>query len=288
MPAAHRRRLRAASSAALLAAGILLAVSLDHGTSQDGATEYSATLFTAQQFSVWLGRDQLTLTGVTTSEQHEAALRQLVREQFPGAEATTDFKPAVILAPNWESLSTRLLYLVAATDSAEATLDANGIVLRAVSSDPTTYQSRLKFLQSALPDDSTVKADVLVIDNIATLDELCTRNFAILAAQPVNFSQSSTSIRQSSYALLDRLIEFAFDCRRTQIVIAGHSDATGHEAWNLQVSRARAQAVAAHLEQNGVRRERLLVEGHGSSQPVASNDTVNGREQNRRIELKLR
>jgi OOP family OmpA-OmpF porin len=68
----------------------------------------------------------------------------------------------------------------------------------------------------------------------------------------------------------------------------GHTDATGEEAWNMQVSRARAQAVADHLIASGVAVERLIIDGRGSQQPLASNDTVQGRERNRRIEFELR
>jgi outer membrane protein OmpA-like peptidoglycan-associated protein len=87
---------------------------------------------------------------------------------------------------------------------------------------------------------------------------------------------------------LDRLSEFTYDCRDPKIAIIGHTDATGEESWNMQVSRARAQAVADHLIASGVAAERLIIEGLGSQHPLAENDTVQGRERNRRIEIELR
>jgi outer membrane protein OmpA-like peptidoglycan-associated protein len=117
---------------------------------------------------------------------------------------------------------------------------------------------------------------------------MCERNFASITEQPIQFRQSNTTIRQSSYPQLDRLAEFAYDCQENSIAITGHTDSTGTEAWNLQLSRARAQAVAEQLIARGVTAERLIIEGAGSSFPLALNDTVQGREQNRRIEIELR
>ncbi|MDH5305387.1 MAG: OmpA family protein, partial [Gammaproteobacteria bacterium] len=74
----------------------------------------------------------------------------------------------------------------------------------------------------------------------------------------------------------------------SRIAVIGHSDATGSADGNLQISRARAAAVAAALQLRGVARDRLIVEGRGATQPIASNDTVAGRERNRRIEFELR
>lgn len=288
MSADRRHTLRAVLSVLLLAGGILLALSIDRGTPGDGVQAHSETALDTPEFSIRLGRNQLVLKGTTISAEHEAGLLRLVSEQYDDVDTQTDFKPGLIFRSDWDALSTRLLYLVAATESADASIDANGISIRGVTTDAPNYQNRLAFLQAALPDGTTVDADVLVVSNVIPLEEMCRRNFSSLANTPISFRQSSTSIRQSSYPLLDRLIEFAYDCRGTQIAITGHSDATGDAAWNMQISRARAQAVADHLIQGGIAAERLVVDGRGSQQPIADNETVHGRELNRRIEIELR
>jgi outer membrane protein OmpA-like peptidoglycan-associated protein len=104
----------------------------------------------------------------------------------------------------------------------------------------------------------------------------------------VHFQAASTQIRQASYSLLDRIIEFAYDCRSPRIAITGHSDSAGNETRNIQISRARAQAVADYLVNGGVATGRLVVEGLGSVDPVADNGTAHGRDLNRRIEFELR
>ena len=286
MSAERRRILRVVLSVVLLLLGAFFAISVDRDISFETAPEYSASLFDEPHFSIRLGRNQLLLTGTTVSDEHEAALLQLVDEQLNSTDARTQFKPAIGFAKNWEAISTRLLYLVAATDSADATIDANGILIRGTTRDTANYEKRLTFLRAAMTAGRTLNSDIIVVDE-TPLDTLCRRNFASLNTESISFRQSSTSVRFSSYPLLDRLAEFAFECQTQKIAIIGHSDATGSEPWNIQVSRARAQAVADHLIENGVAPERFVIDGRGSSLPVADNETVHGREQNRRIEIEL-
>lgn len=73
----------------------------------------------------------------------------------------------------------------------------------------------------------------------------------------------------------------------THILLAGHTDSTGREDYNMQLSRSRAQSVADYLVSRGVDSGRFTVEGFGPSEPVASNDTLAGRAKNRRVEVAI-
>ncbi|MFO7653035.1 MAG: OmpA family protein [Candidatus Krumholzibacteriia bacterium] len=73
----------------------------------------------------------------------------------------------------------------------------------------------------------------------------------------------------------------------TNILIEGHTDSTGPEAYNQELSERRADAVAHYLAQLGVDSSRFSVAGYGEMQPVASNATVAGRQENRRVELAI-
>ncbi|MDH4126645.1 MAG: OmpA family protein [Gammaproteobacteria bacterium] len=288
MPARQRRQIRAILSLALLAVAALFALPVDNGLHLQIATSASANLFDEPQFAVHLGRNHLRISGSTVSDEHEADLLQLAEERFAGAMIETDFRKAVILSPDWETLSIRLLYLVAATESAQAVLDSNGIEIRGVSRDEPDYERRRQFLRDATGANRTLVSDMISVDSNVSFDALCRRNFDNFASEPIQFRQSGTGIRESSQPLLDRVAEFAYDCDRSRIAVIGHSDATGSADGNLQISRARAAAVAAALQLRGVARDRLIVEGRGATQPIASNDTVAGRERNRRIEFELR
>ena len=73
----------------------------------------------------------------------------------------------------------------------------------------------------------------------------------------------------------------------TYVQIAGYTDNTGNKATNNTLSFNRANAVANYLKLKGVSANRMLIEGHGSKNPIASNSTAKGREKNRRVEITL-
>ena len=73
----------------------------------------------------------------------------------------------------------------------------------------------------------------------------------------------------------------------TNILIEGHTDNTGAEDYNLQLSDWRAEAVSKFLNEKGVKNKRISMEGYGEGQPVASNETAEGRQQNRRVEVAI-
>lgn len=227
------------------------------------------------------------LEGVTASADHETALRHIAQQHFDKAVAQTELRPGVILTDNWDTASVRLLYALASLESAQAVMRSRSIEIRGVTSDIDTFTARLQFLREILLSDTAVATDVIVVGSTASLDLLCEQAFSQLVLDPVSFKQSSTEIRSMSYAILDRITDFAHDCQRTTITIIGHTDASGNESWNSRLSQARAQAVADHISDNGIDPVRLIVKGLGSSQPIADNTTVHGRGRNRRIEFKL-
>ncbi len=238
--------------------------------------------------SITYSRNRITIAGTSASSGHEDALRELAIDYFPDASREFEFRPGVLAGEAWESTSTRLLYLLGAMDSATATMQPGTVDVRGVTSEFDAFSSRAGFLRDTLASGATLSTDIVVVRSSATLDELCARAFANLDLEPVSFLESSAEIRQGSLATLDRITEFARDCHSVAIEISGHTDASGNENWNRQLSRARAQAVADRIIANGIDPSRLVVRGLGSSEPVADNATRRGRELNRRIEFAIR
>ncbi len=105
-----------------------------------------------------------------------------------------------------------------------------------------------------------------------------------LGIQPINFEVGSAVITADSTAVLDGAAEFLL-ANGTVVEIAGHTDADGDDASNLALSQARAEAVMAYLADKGVPAENMTAVGYGETQPVASNDTPEGKAENRRIEF---
>ena len=103
----------------------------------------------------------------------------------------------------------------------------------------------------------------------------------------INFDFDSSSIRPESHALLD---EFGKALKGglpdVTVMIVGYTDSQGSESYNQKLSEARAQAVADYLNtRHGVSKSRLLVKGAGEFNPIASNDSEQGRSKNRRVEF---
>ena len=88
-------------------------------------------------------------------------------------------------------------------------------------------------------------------------------------------------------AKLHAVSEVLNEYKSTMIQVAGHTDSTGGDKYNLMLSQQRAQSVANILGGFGVEQVRMDTVGFGETQPIASNGTASGREQNRRVELTL-
>ncbi len=102
------------------------------------------------------------------------------------------------------------------------------------------------------------------------------------------FDIDSALLGSSSRAALDDASRVFAEFPKTAVVIQGHTDSTGSEEHNQRLSERRAAAVKNYLTQRGVAPARMIAVGHGESQPVASNDTSDGRRRNRRVDILLK
>jgi outer membrane protein OmpA-like peptidoglycan-associated protein len=110
---------------------------------------------------------------------------------------------------------------------------------------------------------------------------------AMLTLQDVLFETGSAVLRPGAEAQLQPLAGYLDANPRVRLRIDGFTDSVGSDASNLTLSRNRAQAVADALAQMGVDSGRFQLEGHGKALPAATNDTVAGRQLNRRVEVTL-
>lgn len=118
---------------------------------------------------------------------------------------------------------------------------------------------------------------------------VCQQLFSeLLTKGKIRFAAKRADIDPDSAGILDRLIETALRCPTTNIEVAGHTDADGEDSFNQALSEKRAQAVIDYLVKAGLPASRFTAVGHGSTQPVAGNDTDEGKAQNRRIEFLVR
>lgn len=109
-----------------------------------------------------------------------------------------------------------------------------------------------------------------------------------LTLRDVTFEFNSSRLTMNGKRLLDSLVAFLRSEKTVNAVVEGHTDSKGSDAYNLKLSKARAESVRTYLIQQGIAAERLQAEGFGESRPVATNDTDEGREANRRVEFVIR
>ena len=131
------------------------------------------------------------------------------------------------------------------------------------------------------------KPEISVKPPAAPVDAtVCQQLFADLLGQArIRFESGKADIVADSAGLLDRLIETALRCPNTNIEIAGHTDSDGEEPSNQALSEKRAQAVTDYLVKAGLPANRFSAVGYGSTQPIAGNDSDQGKAQNRRIDF---
>ena len=103
----------------------------------------------------------------------------------------------------------------------------------------------------------------------------------------VTFATNSYAIQPQFQKTLNDVATTLASYNQTYIDVYGHTDSTGNDAINIPLSQNRAQAVSGYLSSRGVAVARIGTQGFGASQPVASNATEVGRQQNRRVEVKI-
>jgi outer membrane protein OmpA-like peptidoglycan-associated protein len=103
----------------------------------------------------------------------------------------------------------------------------------------------------------------------------------------VTFKTASADLNANFFKVLDSVGIVLKEFDKTTIDVEGHTDSDGSDSYNQQLSLERAQSVGSYLQSRGVNGQRIVAFGAGEARPVASNGTADGKQQNRRVELKL-
>jgi outer membrane protein OmpA-like peptidoglycan-associated protein len=109
----------------------------------------------------------------------------------------------------------------------------------------------------------------------------------IYTLQDVYFNTDKATLRESSYDALNDLLSAMQTNKAMRVEIAGHTDDRASAEYNKDLSQRRAESVKAYLVENGIAKDRIRAKGYGESEPVASNETEEGRQQNRRVEVRV-
>ena len=232
----------------------------------------------------------LTLTGYVPDNNVHAAIAAAAGRKFFSEKVVDNLKASIgaptsfvnAVVPALGALSRLSTGTLVVTDR-EVKLSGDALY------DAAVAQIRAS-LAKDFPQGWQVKADISVKPAAAPVDPtVCQQLFSeLLTKGKIRFESGRATIDPDSAGLLDRLIEIAMRCPTADIEIAGHTDADGEDGFNQALSEKRAQAVLDYLIKAGLPASRFTATGYGSSQPVASNDTDEGKAQNRRIDFLVR
>ena len=232
----------------------------------------------------------LTLTGYVPDNKVHAAVATAAGRKFFSQKMVDNLK-ASIGAPSG------FVSAVVPTLGALSRLSTGTLVVtdREVKiSGDALYEAAVAQIRAGLakdfPQGWQLKAELSVKPAAAPVDPtVCQQLLSeLLEKGQIRFEPGRAAIDPDSAGLLDRLVETTLRCPTAKIEIAGHTDADGEDAFNQALSEKRAQAVADYLVKAGLSADRFAAIGYGSSQPVATNDTDEGKAQNRRIDFLVR
>jgi OOP family OmpA-OmpF porin len=232
----------------------------------------------------------LTLSGYVPDNNVHAALAAAAGRKFPNEKIVDNLKASIGAPSGFTAAVTLALGALSRLSTGTLVVSDREIKL----SGDALYEAAAGQIRAGLarelPLGWTTKPEVSVKPAAAPVDStVCQQLFAQnLTKGRIRFESSSASINADSAGLLDRLVETAMRCPSTNVEIVGHTDRSGAEEFNQELSEKRAQAVADYLVKAGLPADRFTAVGYGSALPIASNDTDEGKAQNRRIEFVVR
>src|SRR6266550_171119 len=231
----------------------------------------------------------LTLTGYVPDSNVEGALTTTAGRKFFSEKVVDNLKASVGAPSGFANAVVPALGALSRLSTGTLVVSDREVKL----SGDAFYDAAAAQIRAGLkdfPQGWQFKADISVKPASAPVDgTVCQQLFSdLLAKGKIRFESGRATIDPDSAGLLDRLIETALRCPSANIEIAGHTDADGEDGFNQALSEKRAQAVTDYLVKAGLPANRFTAVGYGSSQPVASNDTDQGKAQNRRIDFVVR
>lgn len=125
-------------------------------------------------------------------------------------------------------------------------------------------------------------------NNQVSITRLDNQTLRLDVRSEASFDINSAALRTDFRDSLTAIADIVGDFDQTAVHVIGHTDSTGTQSYNQQLSEKRATSVSRYLSRNGVDRQRIRYSGRGENKPIDSNATRSGRSKNRRVEIYLK
>ncbi len=247
-----------------------------------------------KEFTALLGTDgKVELRGRLTDDLSREAVENFARARFGSVavHAATRLDPDLPLG--WPMRVLTALEALGELSSGQVVVEAGFIRIEGVTGSTTASDSVARILSDKLGEgqqyDLNIRYDAALdpLLGLPTAEECVADINRLLTAQKINFEPGAAQITRDAADTLDKIAERMKDCSDFEMEIGGHTDSQGREEMNLDLSQKRAEAVIAALMSRRVLTGNLTAVGYGETVPIADNGTEEGREENRRIEVRL-
>ncbi|WP_298260050.1 OmpA family protein [uncultured Litoreibacter sp.] len=233
------------------------------------------------------------LRGRLPDDSAEQIVGSFARAQFGSDKVYLATRDDANLPQNWPVRVLAALEALASLENGSAVVQTDYVEIRGVSGNKTASDTISRSLADKLGEaenfEVSVRYDELLDTTLAlpSPKECVSKINSMLNASKIVFEPSSSDITEAAGQTVDRIAQIAKQCERVQMEIGGYTDSQGREEMNAALSQQRADAVRSALLARRVLVGNITAKGYGEADPIADNDTAEGREANRRIEFKL-
>ena len=238
---------------------------------------------------------QVQLRGRLNNAMVRETVESFAKARFGVESVYTATRIDEDLADGWPVRVLAGLRALSELDSGSAVVTETFVTLRGRTGNPDAQAEIARLLGEKLGNSQQFSLDVTYLeelDPIAALpspEECVEQVNAILSETKITFEPGSSDLSGSAAGVINDIADILKACREVdmEIEIAGHTDSQGREQMNLELSQGRAESVLEALVARRVLTSGIAARGYGETEPVADNDTEEGREANRRIEFRL-
>ncbi|MGB2196016.1 OmpA family protein [Planktomarina sp.] len=236
---------------------------------------------------------QVQIRGPVINPRAQRTLQTFAYAMFGSDDIYLSTKLQENLPEGWMVRSLASLAGLSQLNSGLATVSPNTINITGLTGRRAAKTDVAQILIDRLGDGAEFELDVTYLEELDPLARMldgqeCVDEITDLAQRnKIQFEPGSATLDASSRDTVQAIAEVFERCLEAPIEIGGHTDSQGREEMNLNLSKARAEAVLTALRGVRVKLKSLTAEGYGETQPIADNSTEEGREANRRIEFRL-
>lgn len=250
-----------------------------------GPPEFTATLSP---------EGQVQLRGRINDEISRDITSSYAKARFGSAQVHTATRVVADLPSDWPVRVLAGLEALSHLERGSVSVTPDNLRLRGMSHQEDTLAEISGFLAAKLGEAESYELALTYEEPPAPKDqplsaELCAAQLSAVQRDTgkISFEPGSATVAAGSRGVLDRIANILERCGQIRLEIQGHTDSQGREAMNQTLSQARAQSILNELRARRIRTSAYIATGYGESQPIATNDSEEGREANRRIEFHL-